>query len=231
MHTGLVFGKSGSIGQALIKRLDEHHNSIWTCSTSEQTNARNKNISFDDLLNKSLSESEHPKCFEFLVFTQGVNLNDSVLDFDPECLNNTINANCTFIALAINRLLYFNLLGPGCSICVVSSIWQDLARNNKLSYTISKSAIKGLVLSLVADLAPFGHRINAVLPGPIDNQMTRANLSEAQLKTFEQLSPYKRLASMDEVLNAIEWSVSPKSAGITGNFIKVNQGFGDVFIV
>ena len=231
MDTGLVFGKSGSIGQALIQRLGKDNHSVWTCSTSEQTSARNKNISFDDLLYRPLSVSKNFKSFEFLVFTQGVNLNDSVVDFDPICMNNTINVNCTFIATAINRLLKLRLLSRGCRICVVSSIWQELARNNKLSYTVSKSAIRGLILSLVADLAPFGHRVNAVLPGPIDNQMTRANLSAVQLKKFEQLSPYKRLASMDEVLNAVEWLISENSAGITGNFIKVNQGFGDVFVV
>lgn len=231
MNTGLVFGKSGSIGQGLIQRLSTDDYSVWTCSTSEKTNLKKKKISYDDLLNKSLKASEQPTHFDFLVFAQGVNLNDSVLNFDPEHLENTINVNCTYIVRAINKLLHLNLLGRGCRICVVSSIWQDLARNNKLSYTISKSALRGLVLSLVADLAPLGHRVNAVLPGPIDNQMTRTNLSATQLEIFEQLSPYQRLPSMNEVLNAIVWLISKNSDGITGNFIKVNQGFGDVFVV
>ena len=109
-------------------------------------------------------------------------MNDSILDFNPENFDNAIDANCKYIIHAVHRLMSLGLLHNKASICIVSSIWQELSRSNKLSYSVSKAALKGLVLSLVADLAPFGIRINAVLPGPIDNKMTRTNLSPSQLK-------------------------------------------------
>jgi len=230
-NKGLIFGKSGSIGGALFREITSSGVSVWSCSSKGKSEPQNKAITFQDLMNENPSDLKLPEKFDFVCFAQGVNLNDSILDFNSENFDYAIDANCKYILQAIQRLMTLDLLHNKASICVVSSIWQELARNNKLSYSVSKAALKGLVLSLVADLAPFGIRINAVLPGPIDNNMTRANLSPAQLEFFEQSSPYGRISSMDEVINAMLWLLSDNSFGITGNFIKIHQGFGDVIVI
>lgn len=229
--TGLIFGSSGAIGSSIYDRAVSEGKDVWACSSSLRSDPKNKVVSVADLLHGSHSNLGLPDNIDFICFAQGVNLNDSVIDFKPDKFDETIEANCKCILLAVNRLLSLDLLAAKTSICILSSIWQNLARNNKLSYSISKAALKGLVLSLVADLAPLGHRVNAVLPGPIDNEMTRANLSPSQLAFFENSSPYGRLASSDEVVGAVLWLLSEKSAGITGNFIKVHNGFGDVITV
>ena len=180
-ESGIIFGKSGAIGSSIFERAASEGMDVWGCSSSLSSDAENKIISSDDLLSGCLADLNLPGKFNFICFAQGVNLNDSIIDFNPDKFDQTIEANCKFVLLAINRLISLDLLATNASICILSSIWQDLARSNKLSYSISKSALKGLVLSLVADLAPLGHRINAVLPGPIDNEMTRANLSPSQL--------------------------------------------------
>lgn len=229
--TGLIFGKSGAIGSSIYDRAISEGINVWACSSSMKSDPKNKVVSLEDLLFGSPPELGLPEKLDFICFAQGVNLNDSIFNFEPDKFDQTLEANCKCILLALKRLISLDLLAAKTSICILSSIWQNLSRNNKLSYSISKAALRGLVLSLVADLAPLGHRVNAVLPGPIDNEMTRANLSPSQLAFFESGSPYGRLASTDEVVSAVLWLLSEKSAGITGNFIKVHNGFGDVITV
>ena len=68
-----------------------------------------------------------------------------------------------------------------------------LSKKNKFSYTISKSAIEGLINSFIADYSEIGYSINAVLPGVVDSKMTRQNLSEKQISNIESQTPTKNL--------------------------------------
>ena len=84
------------------------------------------------------------------------------------------------------------------------------------------------MLSLVADISVHGIRVNSVLPGPIDNAMTRKNLSNTQIAKFESESPSGSLSTLASVVNAAVWLVSPESEGVTGNFLRVDSGASHV---
>jgi 3-oxoacyl-[acyl-carrier protein] reductase len=116
-------------------------------------------------------------------------------------------------------------------MCIISSIWQNLARQSKLSYCISKSALQGLVLSASADLAAEGHLINAVLPGALDTPMTRRNLTAEQINSLTSATAFGRLPSLTDVASLVCFLCSPENTGITGQFIAADLGFSHVRIV
>ena len=120
--------------------------------------------------------------FDAVVWAQGTNLNDSLLDFDLAAHMEVLQANCVFVAATLADLLRMDLLRDGARLCVISSIWQAIAREHKLSYTVSKAALAGLVHSASADLAGRGMLINAVLPSVTDTAMTRAMLTHEQIE-------------------------------------------------
>ena len=60
-------------------------------------------------------------------------------------------ANVAYILVTLKALLSASLLAPSSRLCIISSIWQKLARQNKLSYTVSKAALQGLVLSAAVE--------------------------------------------------------------------------------
>ena len=97
-----------------------------------------------------------------------------------------------------------------------------------MSYGVSKSALKGLVLSLATDLAKDGYLINAVLPGAIDTPMTRNNLSYDQMQLIERATKFNRLVTLVDVASSIYFLCSEENSGITGQFLKVDLGFSDV---
>ena len=224
----LVVGASGSIGLAIQEELSSQAHNVWGISRSIVTNLAQRSLGLSDVLSGDEAIFKRLPKFDGVVFAQGANVNDNVMSFDKAVHQSVYNANVLVILELINLLTTLHLLAGKSSICIVSSIWQDIARNNKLSYSVSKSALKGLVLSLVADVSASGVRVNAVLPGPIDNAMTREVLSDTQIAKFESESPSGSISTLSSVVNAVVWLVSPESEGITGNFIRVDSGASHV---
>jgi 3-oxoacyl-[acyl-carrier protein] reductase len=167
--------------------------------------------------------------YSAVVWAQGANANDSIYDVDVDQHVAMLLANCVFITKTLNSLLTKSLVVPrAAKFCVVSSIWQNIARQNKYSYTVSKAAIKGLVQAASIDLARDGHVINAVLPGVVDTPMTRANLSEEQINTVAAATPFNRLVGLDDVCAGVYWFCSPENKSATGQFMAVDLGFSHV---
>lgn len=158
------------------------------------------------------------------VWAQGANYNDNIRTFDIEAHKRIYTANVTYILVSLQMLLNGNLLAPTAKLCIISSIWQNIAKQNKMSYGITKAALQGLVQSLAIDLGGSGILVNAVLPGALDTPMTRANLSSDQIARLEQMSPLGSLPSLADVCNLIGFLCSEANTGITGQFIAADRG-------
>lgn len=169
--------------------------------------------------------------FDAVCWAQGKNVNDSIYSYDEDSHRELYEANVMYILSSLNYLLKNNLLTKPARLCVISSIWQQIARQNKLSYGVSKSALKGLVLSLANDMGVDGHLVNAVLPGALDTPMTHKNLSEKQLATVLGSTQFGRLTGLEDVANTAYFLCSAENTGVTGQFIKVDLGYSDVRII
>jgi NAD(P)-dependent dehydrogenase (short-subunit alcohol dehydrogenase family) len=110
---------------------------------------------------------------------------------------------------------------------IVSSIWEKYVRENKLSYTVSKSALGGLVRSLSCDLSDKNILINNILPGVIDNEMSQKTLSREQIYSVKNHLKFDRLINLDDIFKTIKFLTLDNSA-ITGESIKIDLGFTSV---
>jgi 3-oxoacyl-[acyl-carrier protein] reductase len=160
-----------------------------------------------------------------VVWAQGANCSDDIHSFDLKAHEALYAANVTYILLSLQTLLRRELLAPSARLCIISSIWQNIARQNKLSYCVTKAALQGLVQSLSVDLGALGYLVNAVLPGPLDTPMTRANLSPEQLSHIESATPLHSLPALEDVCNLVGFLCSRENTGITGQFIAVDRGY------
>jgi NAD(P)-dependent dehydrogenase (short-subunit alcohol dehydrogenase family) len=230
----LVFGASGAIGSAICAMAARKGWQVTGIARGvpAQPVSGVKYLSVDPL-----AEEFSPVAFTAetkytsVCWAQGANTNDSVRTVDVETHLNLYRANCLYILVTMKALLEGTLLQRGSRMCVISSIWQELARQNKLSYCMTKSALEGLVLSASADLADEGHLINAVLPGALETPMTRKNLSAEQIDRLTSATQFGRLASLEDVASVVCYLCSPENTGITGQFIAADLGFSRVRIV
>jgi NAD(P)-dependent dehydrogenase (short-subunit alcohol dehydrogenase family) len=228
----LLFGGTGSIGTAIGRRLKEAGMEVWVVSRGG-THATSQSVTWDPLSASSAVPQSllQPRQFDAVCWAQGMNLNDSIRDFDSAGHREMYEANVLFVMTSLRELLSSKCLARGSRLCIVSSIWQNISRSNKLSYSVTKSALRGLVLSLVSDLGAEGFLVNAVLPGAVDTPMTRANLTSEQLAAVEDATSYGRLASLDDVANTVSFLCSSANTAVTGQFVAVDFGFSNVRVV
>lgn len=220
----LVFGASGSLGSSILEEYKRFKNSyeVYGISTKSKKNTKFHIINTEsDLLKLNFDK----KSLSGLIWTQGININDSILSFDERKFNEVMNINVSYILKTLSWIIKHDLISENAKICIVSSIWQEISRQNKLSYSISKSALKGLVLSLANDLSSRNIMVNAILPGVIDNNMTKTMLSDKQLNKIKNNNGNKNLVKPNMVAKTALWLCSESSDGISGEFIKVDYGY------
>ena len=230
-HHLLVFGGSGAIGGAVVHAALARGWQVTSASRSmpDPVPANINFLAMDPLASHSFQDGLAAFApYSSVCWAQGANANDSIYDFDLDQHDAIYRANCTYILVTLNALLKHGLLAPNSRLCVISSIWQNLARQSKLSYCMSKAALQGLVLSASADLGKDGHLINAVLPGALDTPMTRRNLTAEQVETLSQATEHKRLVTLDEVASLTCFLCSAENSGVTGQFIAADLGFSRV---
>lgn len=224
-----VFGASGSIGQAICQHYDAKGWRVLAFSRQGLAPAGMGDgiqwLAWDREPTPATCKVLAANHVEAVVWAQGRNCTDNIFDFDEVQHAHLYEANVLFVLRTLNALLQMKALAPSSRMCVISSIWQDIARPNKLSYCVSKAALRGLVQSVALDLGVEGHLINAVLPGALDTPMTRANLSEAQIQQLASMTPVRHLAALDDVCAAVDFLCSPCNTSITGQFVAVDGGF------
>ena len=160
-----------------------------------------------------------------VIWAQGLNAADSFGNFEADAYENVMDANVTFILRSLKVLMDRGKIQQDSQLVVISSVWSQISRPNKLSYGISKAALGGLVRALATDLGPLGIQINAVSPGPIDTPMTTRNLKPEDLDRVISESPLKRLVTLDEVTSLICELAAGNLSGITGQEIVIDGGW------
>lgn len=194
--TVLVFGASGSIGRAITEALcQEHDVYVWV---------------------RGCTRVETLPAMDAVVWCQGVNCNDTIEDVSR--YTEVVDANLNFIVHTMNALLHFQKIRQGTRLCIISSIWETVARVNKFSYTVSKAALGGLVRSVAIDLRPRNILVNSILPGPVDNEMTRAMLTASQMQSLPGC------VDVQDIIELVNY-LCFKNNSTTGQSIHVDLGF------
>jgi len=225
--TCLVIGGSGAIGSAIVEQFIENKFQVWTSSRSVSTNVKQQLqlLGKSDADRKSLLDAP---TFDAVVWAQGANLNDNINDVEDDAFAELMQANVGFVVSTMSSLLAAKKITNGGRLCVVSSIWQQAIRPNKLSYSITKSALSGLVQSAALDLADQNILVNAILPGVLDTPMTRSVLSSEQINSVASRTGFARLVSPQEVAVLCHFVCSEANTTLTGQSLVADLGFSNV---
>jgi len=93
----------------------------------------------------------------------------------------------------------------------------------QVNYAASKAGLIGFTKALALEVASRHITVNAVAPGLIETDMTRA-LPEATQTEWADKIPLKRLGTAEDVAAAVVFLASDEAAYITGHVLAVNGG-------
>jgi len=108
-------------------------------------------------------------------------------------------------------------------IISISSVVGAAGNPGQSNYAAAKAGIVGFTKALAREVGSRHITVNAVAPGFIDTDMTRA-LADAQRTALIQQIPLGRLGTPEDIAHAVAFLASPGAGYVTGHTLHVNGG-------
>lgn len=161
-----------------------------------------------------------------LVNNAGVCSDYHVLELPEEEWDRVIETNlkgCFLFSQSVGKVMVSGRSGV---IINIGSQLGEVAKPNRVHYAAAKGGIKMLTKALAVDLAPYGIRVNAVAPGPVETEMAKAALADPDLKAkiLERL-PLGRVGQPEDIAGSVVFLASDAASFITGVTLYVDGGY------
>ncbi len=168
---------------------------------------------------------------DVLIANAGICLGSKIADVTEAEYDREMDINLKGTLFLIQYCL--PLIPHGGAIAITTSGNDDQGIPGQLIYSATKAALRSVVRTLAAELAPRAIRVNGVAPGPIDTPIFDKALPDPKaakaMREFEAgLPALKRLGRPSEVADAFVYLSGQKASFITGANLRVDGGWVDI---
>lgn len=235
----LVTGATRGIGKAIALEMAKHGASVVGTATSER-GAESIGRMFSDLnltgigevldvtdpdgvgaLMQAVADPVGPP--DILVNNAGVTQDNLLMRMSEEEWDRIMETNLKSVYRVTKACLRGMMKTRSGRIINITSVVGVSGNPGQTNYAAAKAGIIGFTKSLAQEVASRGITVNAIAPGFIDTDMTKA-LSEGQRSELVSKIPLGRLGSPDDVAQAALYLASPGASYVTGVTLHVNGG-------
>jgi len=160
---------------------------------------------------------------DILVNNAGITRDQLVLRMKQDDWDAVLATNLTAAFTCTQAVLKPMLKQRAGRIVNITSVVGQSGNPGQANYAASKAGLIGLTKSVALEVASRGITVNAVAPGLIDTDMTRA-LSAGAQDGWEHRIPLQRLGTPGDVASAVAFLASDEASYITGHVLAVNGG-------
>jgi 3-oxoacyl-[acyl-carrier protein] reductase len=160
---------------------------------------------------------------DILVNNAGIARDNLLMRMKDEEWEQVIEVNLKGTFYCTRAFLRPMLKQKGGRIVNITSIVGVMGNAGQANYSASKAGVIGFTKTMAREVASRNITVNAVAPGFIDTDMTRA-LSEEVRKNLQNQIPLGRLGTPEDIAEAVSFLVSDAASYITGQILHVNGG-------
>jgi len=180
-------------------------------------------LSSADSISRYLQKAPDIKA-DIFIHCAGINQLAGIESISQEILESVFQVNF-FSAVQLARHFSGAMKQKGWGrIIFISSLYSLISKERRIAYSSSKNALTGLTKTLALELGQYHILVKAVAPGYVMTDMTRRNLSDAQIRELESQIPTGCLQTVDDIAALTAFLCSEFNQSINGQLIAVDGG-------
>jgi NAD(P)-dependent dehydrogenase (short-subunit alcohol dehydrogenase family) len=235
--TALVTGASSGIGKAVSSHLRREGARLLLTGRKERLDTVQPDDLYvpGDLNDEAFVEGLAQRAAEALgtvdvvVLNHGLQVSSPLTEMAYDDAKKVLHSNLLSAFLVMKHFAPLMPAAGGSFVCVSSRLGM-VGKPEEVLYSAAKGGLIMLAKGAAIEWAPRNIRVNVVAPGLTDTPTIEASIQrstdpEAYRRKREAQIPLQRLATPEEVADAVLFLASPKSSYITGAVLPVDGGY------
>ncbi len=235
----LITGASRGIGQAIALELGRRGATVIGTATSDkgaeaissvlaEAGVKGRGLKLDVTDPASVDAGMEQVQAEFgtvtiLVNNAGITRDNLLMRMKDEEWSDILDTNLTSAYRMSKACLRGMTKARYGRIVNIASVVGASGNAGQTNYAAAKAGMIGFAKSLAREVGARGVTVNAVAPGFIDTDMTRALADKHKEALLNQI-PLARLGQPEEIAAAVAFLASPEAGYVTGETLHVNGG-------
>jgi NAD(P)-dependent dehydrogenase (short-subunit alcohol dehydrogenase family) len=235
--TALVTGASSGIGQAVSSHFRREGAQVLLTGRREFLDTREPDDVYvpgdlnDETFVAGLAEhaAESFGSVDVVVLNHGLQANSPLTEMPYDDARNVLHSNLLSSFLVMKHFAPLMPAAGGSIVCVSSRLGM-VGMADQVLYSAAKGGLIMLAKGAAIEWAPRNIRVNVVAPGLTATPVIEASIQrrpdpEAYRRQRESQMPLQRLATPEEVADAVLFLASSESSYVTGAVLPVDGGY------
>lgn len=216
MKTLLLTGGRGEIGKAIMARFQQADYEIIAPTRAEL------DLTQPEGIEEAVQQLATVDAF---IHCAGINFPKPFVEIPVAEFDQTLTVNALAFFHLTQALAKHDKLKQSGHILAISSIYGDISRKGRFSYTASKYCLNGMVKNLALELGSQKIKVNALAPGFVETSLTRRNNSVETIAQMQKAIPLGHLADVSDIAKAAYFLASEDNRYINGQIIIADGGY------